>query len=89
MTWFIWLYVIPVLFILMIILPDQNTINQNMLTVIYITALCPIVNLLVMIGVIYKLCTSKDFISYINDIEIEQKLEELGKQFNKLFNKDK
>ena len=40
-----------------------------------------------MIGVIYNLCTVKNFTPYANDEEIKQKLEELGKQFNELFNK--
>lgn len=89
MTWFIWLYVVPALFILMLILPAKNMVSKNVLTALFIVALFPIVNLLIMIGVIYSLCTIKDFTPYTNDAEIEQKLEELGKQLNELFNKDK
>ena len=89
MTWFIWLYVVPALFISMLILPAKNMLSKNVLTALFVTALFPIVNLLIMIGVIYSLFTIKDFTPYTNDEEIEQKLEELGKQLNELFNKDK
>ena len=89
MTWFIWLYVVPALFILMLVLPAKNMVSENVLTALFIIALFPVVNLLIMIGVIYSLCTIKDFTPYTNDAETEQKLEELGKQLNELFNKDK
>ena len=89
MTWFIWLYVVPALFILMLVLPAKNMVSKNVLNVLYIMALLPVINLLITIEVIYSLCTLKDYTPYTNDEEIEQKLEELGKQINKLFNKDK
>lgn len=89
MTLFIWLYIIPALFISMLVLPTKNIISENVLTALFIVAFFPIINLLIMIGVIYNLCTIKDFTPYTNNEEIKQKLEELGKQFNELFNKDK
>lgn len=87
MTWFIWLYIIPAFFILTLAIPTKYMISENIVTALFIVALCPITNLLFMIGVIYNLCTVKDFTPYANDEEIKQKLEELGKQFNELFNK--
>lgn len=89
MTWFIWLYIIPAFFILTLAIPTKYMVSENIVTALFIVALFPIINLLFMIGVIYNLCTVKDFTPYTNDEEIKQKLEELGKQFNELFNKDK
>lgn len=89
MTWFIWLYIIPAFFILTLAIPTKYMISENIVTALFIVAFFPIINLLFMIGVIYNLCTVKDFTPYENDEEIKQKLEELGKQFNELFNKDK
>lgn len=89
MTWFIWLYVVPALFLLMLVLPAKNMVSENVLTALFIVTFFPIINLLIMIGVIYSLFTIKDFTPYTNDAETEQKLEELGKQLNELFNKDK
>lgn len=89
MTWFIWLYIIPAFFILMLAIPTKNMGIENIATALFIVALFPIINLLIMIRVIYNLCTVKDFTPYANNEEIKQKLEELEKQFNELFNKDK
>lgn len=89
MTWFIWLYIIPAFFILTLAIPTKYMVSKNIVTALFIVALFPIINLLFMIGVIYNLCTIKDFTPYENDEEIKQKLEELGKQFNELFNKNK
>ena len=60
MTWFIWLYVVPALFILMLVLPAKNMVSKNVLTALFIVALFPIINLLITVGVIYSLllCTS-------------------------------
>lgn len=88
MTWFIWLYVVPAMFILILVLPARKMINQDALIPLYIAIFMPILNLVIAIGVIYSLCTIKDFTPYMNNYESEEKMAELGRQIKELF-KDK
>lgn len=89
MIWIFWLYIVPALFILTFILPARGILPDKFWHMLFFIAVCPVINLLTVLGVIWKLCTIKDMQSYMMDSDIQKRIEEFEKELDKIMNDNK
>lgn len=89
MVWIFWLYIVPMLFILTFILLAKGMINANIWNILFVMAIIPGLNLFIVLGVIWRLCTIKDFQEYLNDPEAFERMRKFEEELDELMNKNK
>lgn len=89
MIWIFWLYIVPMLFLLTFILPAKGMISPNIWNVLFIIAVFPVVNLITVLGVIWKICTVKDMQSYLYDPDVQKRMEKFEKEIDDIMNNRK